>query len=79
MHNLSGISILLFPNIWVKVRGNRSQNNLKNRSTRGCESYLKLSLMIRTISIFYMRKCYKCQEKSIYQNDIVWLCKPVMY
>jgi len=43
MHNLSGISISLLPNVWVKVRGNRSEKisqlrdmNLKKSILRRC-------------------------------------------
>ena len=40
-HNFRGIPILLFPNIWVKVRGNQSLYNLTNRSTGEYEFQLK--------------------------------------
>ena len=53
MHNLSGISISLFPNIWVKVRGNLDQKNLRIRSTSGREFQLELSLRERMI-IYYL-------------------------
>lgn len=52
MHNLGGISIPLFPNIWVKVCGNLKQINLRSRSIRECGIQLKLSLRKRIITLF---------------------------
>ena len=56
MHNLGGISISLFPNIWVKVCGNLNQINLRYRLIREWGIQLKLSLRKRIIIFFVYKK-----------------------